>query len=296
MKWPFLREKKPAPFEVVGVDANRWWADPYNLLLRTPWWVGAAVLVAAFLVVNALFATAYTLTGGITGARHGSWVDAFFFSVQTLGTLGYGAMYPETLSAHVLVTLEVMLGVFVLALATGVIFSKFSSVRARVQFSRHAVVAPWNSVPTLMFRLGNERRSHVIDASIRVVLMRSETTAEGVRFYRMVDLPLERDRNPSLARSWTVLHKITESSPLWKATPASLAAVDAEFILTLTGLDETSSQLLHANGRYGHEDLVWGAHHADILTELPDGRIRVDMRFFHEVQPTTPLEGFPYPR
>jgi len=165
MRWPLLSRKDEDAFELVGVT-ERTWRDPYDVLLRTRWWVGASVLVALFLLVNALFAVAYALVGGVYGARTHSWLDAFFFSVQTLGTLGYGAMYPQTFGAHMLVTIEVMLGVFILALATGVIFSKFSSVRARVQFSRHAVVAPWNGVPTLMFRLGNERRSRVMDATI----------------------------------------------------------------------------------------------------------------------------------
>jgi len=295
MRWPLLRRRRVEEFEIVGAK-ERVWGDPYDLLLRTPWWVGLSVLISAFLLVNALFAEAYAWTGGIVGARPRSWLDGFFFSVQTLGTLGYGAMYPESIPAHVLVTVEVMLGVFILALATGVIFSKFSSVRARVQFATHAVVAPWNGVPTLMFRLGNERRSRVIDASIRAVLMRSETTLEGVPFYRMVDLSLERARNPSLSRSWTVMHRITESSPLWQATPESLAAVEAEFLITLTGMDETSAQLLHANGRYDHSGVKWGARHADVLSELPGGRIRLDMTRFHEITPTAPSADFPYPR
>jgi inward rectifier potassium channel len=295
MKWPLLRPRASEEFELVGVNDHPW-GDPYDLLLRTPWWVGVSVLVSAFLLVNALFAVAYAFTGGIVGAHPRSWVDGFFFSVQTLGTLGYGAMYPETIAAHLLVTLEVMLGIFILALATGVIFSKFSSVRARVQFARHVVIAPWNGVPTLMFRLGNERRSRVIDASVRAVVMRTERTLEGVQFYRMVDLTLERSRNPSLSRSWTVLHKINESSPLWNATPESLAASEAEFILTLTGLDETSAQSLHAGGRYDHSQVTWGARHADILSELPGGRIRLDMTKFHGLTPTAKTADFPYPR
>jgi inward rectifier potassium channel len=290
MRWPFQRARQVGEFEVVGAHDHPW-GDPYDLLLRTPWWVGGSVLVTAFILINALFAFAYAMTGGIYGARPGSWVDGFFFSVQTLGTLGYGAMYPETLAAHLLV----MLGIFILALATGVIFTKFSSIRARVQFARHAVIAPWDGVPTLMFRLGNERRSRVIDASIRAVIMRTERTLEGVQFYRMVDLTLERSRNPSLSRSWTVMHRITETSPLFRATPATLAAAEAEFLLTLTGLDETSAQSLHAAGRYDSAQITWGARHADILSELPDGRLRLDMNRFHDIEPTTPTSDFPYP-
>jgi len=295
MRWPFQRASQDAEFEILGAHDNPW-GDPYDLLLRTPWWVGLSVLVTAFLLVNGLFAIAYAQTGGIYGARPHSYEDAFFFSVQTLGTLGYGAMYPVTLGAHILVTAEVMLGIFILALATGVIFSKFSSVRARVQFAKHAVIAPWDGVPTLMFRLGNERRSRVIDASIRVVLMRTQKTLEGVLFYRMVDLTLERWRNPSLSRSWTVMHKITESSPLWNATPESLLAEEAELVITMTGLDETSSQSLHAKGRYDAAQIEWGARHADILSELPGGRLQVDMNRFHDIQRTTATDDFPYPR
>jgi inward rectifier potassium channel len=295
MRWPFQRTRHVGEFELVGAHDHPW-GDPYDLLLRTPWWVGVSVLVTAFVLINAVFAVAYTMTGGIYGAHPHSWLDAFFFSVQTLGTLGYGAMYPETLGAHLLVTVEVMLGIFLLALATGVIFTKFSSVRARVQFAQHAVIAPWDGVPTLMFRLGNERRSRVIDASIRAVIMRTERTLEGVQFYRMVDLTLERARNPSLSRSWTVMHRITESSPLWQATPESLATAEAEFLLTLTGLDETSAQSLHAAGRYDNAQVTWGARHADVLSELADGRLRIDMNRFHEILPTTPTSAFPYPR
>jgi inward rectifier potassium channel len=295
MRWPLRRVRETAEIEIVG-DTQHPWGDPYDLLLRTRWWVGLTALVTVFLLVNALFAYAYAQTGGVYGARSHSWWDGFFFSVQTLGTLGYGAMYPVSFGAHVLVTLEVMLGVFILALATGVIFSKFSSVRARVQFAKHAVVAPWNGVPTLMFRLGNERRSRVMDASVRVVIMRTEKTLEGVQFYRMVDLPLERARNPSLSRSWTVMHRITKDSPLAGQTPESLAGSDAEFVLSLTGLDETSAQSLHANGRYEHSQVKWGARHADILSELADGRLRVDLARFHDTVPTTSTSEFPYPR
>jgi inward rectifier potassium channel len=294
MVWPF--RKRPLSvdeFEVVGAAKSG--VDVYDLLLRTHWGVGLSLIVIAFLGVNVVFAVAYALEGGVAGARPHSFSDAFFFSVQTLGTLGYGAMYPVTLGAHVLVTLEVMLGVFILALATGVIFSKFSSVRARVRFADHLAIGPWNGVPTLMLRLGNERKSRVIDASIRLILMRTEPTSEGVVFYKMSDLPLERDRNPTLARSWTVMHRITESSPLWKATPESLAAAEAEFLVTMTGLDETSAQTLHARGRYVFSSVTWGARHADILSERADGGVRVDLGRFNELIPTKPIPDFPYP-
>ena len=296
MAWPF--QKRPLSvdgFEIVGT-ASRGIDSVYDLLLRTHWAIGAAVLLSAFLAVNTIFATAFCFTGGVVGMRPHSFLDAFFFSVQTLGTVGYGAMYPVTVVAHILVTVEIMLGIFILALSTGVIFSKFSSVRARVRFAKYLVVAPWNGVPTLMLRLGNERRSRVIDASIRLSWRRTENTLEGVRFYKMTDLLLERDRNPTLARSWTVMHRITESSPLWKATPEMLEAKDSDFLIILTGIDENSAQTLHASGEYPNENVKWGARHADILSEGANGTLRVDLGKFHELAPTQPLPDFPYPR
>jgi inward rectifier potassium channel len=147
-----------------------------------------------------------------------------------------------------------------------------------------------------MVRVGNERRSRVIDVRIRVALTRLEKTKEGVTFYRMIDLPLERSRIPNLARSWTIFHPVTQDSPLYGSSPESLAAAEVEFVVLVIGLDETSSQTLHAQGRYDHKQIVWGARHADVLSELPDGRLQVDLSQFNKILPTTPDDDFPYPR
>jgi inward rectifier potassium channel len=268
----------------------------YDFLLRARWRIGLIAIVTVFLLINALFGLAYRVSGGVVGVRPASLSDSFFFSVQTFGTLGYGAMYPESLAAHLLVTTEEMIGMFLLALVTGFTFSKFSTVRARVQFAEKVVISPFNGVPTLMVRLGNERRSRIIDASIQLVLTRLERTAEGVKFYRMLDLVLERSRMPNLRRSWTVFHRLTRDSPLFGATPESLAATEAELSILVTGLDETSSQTLHAQARYEHDQLLWGVRYADLLSELPDGRLRVDLMQFQVVVETAPTPDFPYPR
>jgi inward rectifier potassium channel len=296
MPWPF-QKKDPidAEFVVVGGRINPL-HDVYGFLLRAPWRVGLFAIVSVFLAINVLFGVAYRMTGGVVGVRPNSLSDCFFFSVQTLGTLGYGAMYPESLPAHVLVTTEVMIGMFLLALATGFTFSKFSTVRARLQFAEKVVISPFNGVPTLMVRIGNERKSRVIDASIQVMLTRLERTAEGVSFYRMLDLTLERSRSPNLARSWTVFHRLTKDSPLFDATPETLAAMEGELSILVTGLDETSSQALHAQARYEHQQVMWGARYADLLTELPDGRLQVDLTQFQAVIETAPTPDFPYPR
>jgi inward rectifier potassium channel len=282
----FVVEVRGARFSIAG--------DWYHLMLRAPWWVDLLAIAAAFLLVNVLFAVAYRRTGGIVGARPDSFSDLFFFSVQTMATIGYGSMYPGTTGAHVLTTCEAIVGIFVIALATGLVFSKFSVIRARVQFASQAVIAPMNGVPTLRFRVGHQRSSRVIDALLRVVLTRTEHTEEGVLMYRMYDLKLERDRAPALSRSWTVMHRITPESPLSGATPGSLAGDEVELTLTLSGVDETSGQVMHAGHTYLDKMVRWGARHADMLSERPDGFV-LDLTRFDEVIPTTPTDAFPYP-
>ena len=281
--------------EIIGTQRMPF-SDLYLQLLRVPWWLDLLGVSAVFLFMNLLFAFGYLAVGGVEGAAPGSLADHFFFSVQTMGTIGYGVMHPQTVAAEALVTAEVIVGVSIVALATGILFAKFSVPRARMQFAEWATISPFNGVPMLMFRLGNERASQIIEATVRVVLIRTERTTEGVVYYRMRDLVLERDRSPALSRSWTVMHRIDEASPLHDATPETLARDEVELTLTVVGIDETSAQNLHARHTYVDTRIRWGARHADMLSELPDGTLQLDMRQFHRLVPTVPTPSFPYPR
>jgi inward rectifier potassium channel len=295
MRMRILRRKAKLvdDIEIVNADQHPL-RDLYHSLLRAPWWIDLLALSTAFLVANVVFAIAFWIVGGVSGA-HG-FADAFFFSVQTMGTIGYGSMYPAARGAHLLVTLESLTQIFLTAVTTGLVFAKFSIPRARVRFARHPVIAPFNGEPTLMFRIGNERESRLLEAVIRVVVIRTEHTSEGMLVYRMHDLVLERDRSPALSRSWTVMHRLGVSSPLHKATPESLARDEVEVIVTLVGTDEISAQALHAQQRYAHTQIRFGMRHADMLSELPDGRLRLDMSRFEDLVPTIATVDFPYPR
>ncbi len=288
---------KPPTQEIVVIGAARTTLrDVYHLFLRVRWSGAIAAIVVSYLAINAIFAVVYELTGGIANARPGSFFDAFCFSVQTMGTIGYGAMYPTSGAANSVMILESVTSLIITAVATGLIFAKFSRSSARVAFSDHAVIAPMDGVPTLMLRVGNERGNFILEATIRVSLVRTERTREGVTFYRMYDLRLARERSPAMTRSWTVLHPIAADSPLFGATPESIARDEIELIVSLVGVDDTSLQAVHARRRYLDREVVWGARHADILDESADGRIVVDMRRFHSLVPTVPIEQFPYPR
>ncbi len=269
--------------------------DFYYLFLKVRWSIAIAVIVAVYLALNAGFAGAYLAAGGVANARPGSFYDAFCFSVETMGTVGYGWMYPISAAANAIMIGESVTSLIVTAVATGLVFAKFSRSSARVVFSKYAVIGPMDGVPTLMLRVGNERGNQILEATVRVALVRTEVTKEKTKFYRMYDLRLWRERSPAMSRSWTVLHPIDRDSPLFGASPESIMRDEIELIVNLVGTDDTSLQPVHARKRYDDHEILWGARHADVLTETEDGRLVMDIRRFHDVQPTEPLDGFPYP-
>jgi inward rectifier potassium channel len=286
-------EPRPPPRIVIHGEARRPLADIYHAFLLRPWrWVLSAI-AGGFLAMNFAFAVVYWLVGGVAGA--GGFVDDFFFSVETAGTIGYGSLYPASRLANTLMVAESVCSLIFTALATGMIFAKFSRSTARIRFSKHACLTPINGVPTLTVRIGNERRNAIVEAVIHVTLSRTEISEEGERFYRQYDLPLTRDRAPAMTRTWTVMHPITEWSLLAGATPESLAACEAEILVSVTGIDDTSMMTVHARTTYDHTDLVWGLRHGDLLTETPDEFI-VDLGKFDDVVATRPTAAFPYPR
>jgi inward rectifier potassium channel len=276
------RVRDEAPIRVVGAKTHPV-RDVYHAALRLPWTTTLVGIVLVYLALNAAFAFVYAELGGIANAHPHSFLDAFFFSVQTLGTLGYGNMYPESTLSNTIVVVESVVGMMFTAVSTGLVFAKFSRSNARIVFSDRAVVSPMDGTPTLMFRLGNDRESLIYEATVRLAMIRTERTQEGRTFYRLHDLPLVRDRSPAMARSFTVMHRIDETSPLFGADAATLARDEIELIVTISGTDDTSLQPVHARHTYYNDEIRWNARHADILRE-EGGVLVVDLRRFHEVE------------
>jgi inward rectifier potassium channel len=280
---------------VVVVGAPRApFRDLHYRFLRAPWWLALSAIVATFLTLNAGYAGLYLLTGGIKDARPGSFADAFYFSVQTMGTIGYGDLYPVSQAANWLVVSEAVVSLVLTAVATGLIFSKFSQIQARVVFTNTITITPMDGVPTMMFRLGNERGNQIVEAVLHVVMLRTVKTKEGMTFYKMIDIPLVRERSQAFTRSWTAMHSITKDSPLYGVTEAAMNAEEIEFIVSVVGTDDTSLQPVHARRHYSHEEVLWGARHADVLTEHKDGTIVLDLTKFHDTEPTRATPEFPY--
>ncbi|MCA9594954.1 MAG: hypothetical protein KC776_16650 [Myxococcales bacterium] len=278
------KEPEDSSILVLGVRAHPL-RDIYHLFLRVSWPTALGILSAIYLAINLVFALAYWRLGGVANARPGSFQDAFFFSVQTLATIGYGGLYPASRVANVLMTVESISGVFVTAIFTGLVFSKFSIATARIVFSRNMVITPRDGVPTLMLRIGNDRNDSVLDARVRCVVTRTTHTAEGETFYQLVDLPLVRDLAPVLFRSFVIMHCIDEQSPLFGLSAQGLAKEEIEVMVSVSGIDETTKGLVHAVHRYDHSDILFDHRFVDVLTERSDGRMVLDVRHFHDVEP-----------
>jgi inward rectifier potassium channel len=260
--------------------------DLYHWLLVINWWKFLGLWSLFYLTINVIFALAYLSTKeGIANAKPGSFADAFFFSVQSLSTIGYGAMYPQTLPAQLLVTFEVLIGIILVAMATGLMFARFAQPRARVLFSQVAIISSFNQIPTLMFRVANQRDNRIIEARIQVSLLINEISSEGIKLRRLYDLPLLRSESPSFALSWLVMHPIDRSSPLWGETPESLAKSDAVILIILIGLDETFSATIHARYTYKLSDFLWDVRFTDILYKGDNDNYYIDYQHFHDVVP-----------
>ncbi len=280
---PFRRSaRKTGPTLVLDEDA-RFFTDFYHHLLTSSWPALLLQIAVAFIVVNLLFAVGYYLDGGIENARGFS--DVFFFSVQTIATIGYGKMSPVTLVSQILMSVEALCGVINFALITGLIFAKFSRPTARVRFSRIAVISKRDGVPSLMFRMANVRSSQIVEAQVHVAFSQDERTREGEYVRRFYDLELSRYRNAIFAYSWTAIHPIQPGSPFYGVTNKDLLEADASLIVSLTGIDEVFSQTVYARYSYKAADIIWGARLADIIDETSEIGSRFNYAKFDEYEP-----------
>ena len=262
----------------------------YHALLRMSWPRFLATLAAAYLAANALFAAGYLACGpgalaGDVPAPEGPFLRAFFFSVQTLATIGFGQITPASIAANLLVVLESLVGVLGFALATGLLFARVSRPRALVVFSRRAVIAPYRDGRAFMLRIANGRRSEIIELQAKIVLSMFEGT-DGTRMRRFHNLALERQRVAFFPLTWTLVHPIDADSPLYGRTAAELADMQAEFLVLLTGIEETFSQTVHARSSYAAGDVAWGARFAGIFDRDQDeGDLTVDIARLHDIEP-----------
>ena len=276
---------------VKPIGIRRWHpSDIYNQLIKLSWPRLAAVFVLLFLVFNLAFAGLYHLDpagiGGTTINAPTFW-RCFFFSVDTVATIGYGNTYPRSVFANALVVIEITCGILFFALVTGISFARFARPTARVLFSSVAVVGEFDGTPTLMFRAANQRHNLVFEARAAVSLVKDELVDKATfRWFR--DLTLERSSTPVFMLTWTIMHRIGPDSPLAPYLNDGQLPADAEILVVLSGTDEGSGQTIHARWAYRPDDIRWNAHFEDIIGALPDGTRTIDYRRFHAVKDLVP--------
>lgn len=262
--------------------------DAYHFLLRITWPQFFALIVLFYLLVSSLFALAYLVErGSIANARPGSFQDAFFYSVDILSTVGYSDLHPHTLYAKLVGVGQAIIGLLSVAVVTGLTFARFSKPKAHILFSRVAVVAPFNGVPTLMIRVANQRSNLILEAQARVGLVQNEITQEGQFIRRLHDLPLARHQSPMFNLSWTIMHPIDEHSPFHKMSIETLREKATELAVILTGTDEVMDQVIHTRHSYFMDDIKWDMDFVDILSWSADGQITVDYSKFHQIVPVS---------
>lgn len=272
--------------EFVKVNTDRVdWRDAYQWTLSLNWPQFTAFVAAVYIVLNLIFATAYCLGGdSIANLKPASFVESFFFSVQTLATVGYGHLYPHTLYGHIVTTIEIMTGMFLLAVMTGLIFVRFSRPTARILFSKSAIIGPLNGRPTLMVRVGNQRQHSMVEAEFRIMFNRDEPLVEGGDFRYFYNLKLQFDRMSAFPAALTLRHVIDEQSPLFGATPESLEASRAILIVSVVGIDPVIPAAVQTQHDYLWRDIQFGQRFAEIYTQSGDGQLTVDYGRLHETE------------
>jgi inward rectifier potassium channel len=265
---------------------------PYHFLLSISWSGFIAVVALLYLVLNIVFAVAYVACGADALAGPGSHMlggrfsQAFFFSIQTFATIGYGQIGPNGLGANIIVTIEALVGLMYQALATGLLFARFARPTAAILFSEHAIVAPYADMQALEFRIANQRRrNEIIELEAQVLYTAFEADGRGglVRRYRL--LPLERNKVTFFPLTWTIVHPIDEHSPLAGKTREDLEQVQAEILVLLTGVDETYAQTVHARTSYRADEIIWNAKFRSVFRgESPSQLLSVDVSRVHDVE------------
>jgi inward rectifier potassium channel len=273
------------PFVSQGLP-ERAWDDFYHRALTVTWPVFFGLATSVFLMFNAIFAMIYQVDPhGIANQYPKGLAGAFFFSVETLATVGYGDMHPQSVYTHVVATAEIIIGMGNIAVVTGLIFARFSRPRAKILFGKHPVVRMIDGKQTLMMRAANMRLNLIAQASAQLHLLRRHVTPEGFQLRRIEDMKLVRDLHPVFMLSWNVMHVIDEQSPLYGVTQEELDSTETTLLLTIEGIDETTSQSMLARHQWGIKEVRWNHRYVDLVRRDDNGLNIIDYTIFDEVMP-----------
>jgi inward rectifier potassium channel len=284
-----LRRKavRIGPLDVTKIGVPRFdLADPYHLALTATWPMFTLAVLSFYAAINVLFATLYAaVPGAIGNARPGSILDGFFFSMETLATVGYGQMYPATTYGHVISVTEIMTGLAFTTITTGLIFVRFSKPQAKILYADEIVVTPYNGLPTLMVRIANGRTSLLTDLNVTLSALIRERSSEGHSMRRVNDLVLVRSKIPMFALTMTLMHRIDETSPLYGHTSQSLLDGDVRLFLSVEARDVAISSTVHDLKGYRAHHVRFGMRYADTVTVDAEGRTMADLTRLSMIEP-----------
>lgn len=262
--------------------------DVYHQIISLSWGWFLILLIGVYVSINFIFALLYaSIPEGVSGTY--TLLDHFFFAVETMSTVGYGGMTPQTPLAHALMVVQSVIGFLLTAVSTGLMFAKFSRVKAEVLFSRSVLIHLFNGKPVLTFRAANKRNAQIVDAQINVTLVFDEVSDEGIFMRRLQDLKLRRQRTPLFALVWNVYHEIDEDSPLYGLSKQDVMDKQMALIITLYGIDDSLGQTLHTRYVYASHEFVFHQRFVDIMQHQPEGARVVDYQLFHDVLPQPDL-------
>ena len=270
--------------ERVGVRRSSIGYDAYHYLRTTTWPRLLGLFAAMFLLSNLVFAVIYYVTPAKI-INVGGFDDYYWFSVQTMATIGYGYLAPANDLANAIVTVESFFGIAYVALVTGVFFARFSTPRARVIFSKVAIIAEHDSKRVLMFRMANERLTAVVEATVRAYLVRDEKLANGEPMRKVYDLTLRRNTSPVFALTFLATHTIDEASPLFKCNAPGLREQNANVIVTFTGIDDQLASTVHSRYLWTWNDIVFDQRFVDVLKLNDKGKRYLDLNPIHDTEP-----------
>lgn len=288
---PHAREKvarvRLGAYEFKTKGISRFdWRDPYRLAVALSWPQFLASLLALYVFMNVVFAVLFWLVpGSVEHARPGSFVDVFFFSIETVATVGYGEMYPATLYGHLVASAEIACGLAFTAILTGLTFVRFSRPRARLVFAANPVIAMHRDKPTLMVRIGNGRAAVLTDATASLNVLLSGIGPDGQVFRRAQELRLERAHLPIFPLFWTLMHVLDDRSPLRGYDAARAIDADAQVFVTIEARDPMLSTTVHDLRNYSAREIRFGMRYADALATAEDGTPVLDLARIGALEP-----------
>jgi inward rectifier potassium channel len=279
------------------------WHDfhPYLYLINASWPVFIGIVILMFLIANVVFGWLYMwigiehLKGAEAPSAWSQFWNAFFFSAHTLTTVGYGNIYPSGPAANTIAVVEALLGLLSFAIATGLVFGRFSRPSARIGFSKTMLVAPYMGGRSLQFRIVNRRSNNLIDLNAQLLLMTVDQ-GDGTLQRKYALLELEREHVLFFPLTWTVVHPLGENSPLYGKTAQDLERLQAEILIMIKAFDDTFGQTVQVRYSYRYDEITWGAKFTPAFEIEANGDLRLEVNKVGSIEPVplAPSGGLTY--